>query len=47
MKKFGYQQSNGDHALFLKYWLGKVAALIIYVDDMIIIGNNEEEFSRL
>jgi hypothetical protein len=47
MKKYGYIQSNSDHTLFLKHQLGKVTALIIYVDDMIITGNNSEEISRL
>jgi hypothetical protein len=47
MKKYGYIQSNSDHTLFLKHQLGKVNALIIYVDDMIITGNNSEEISRL
>jgi hypothetical protein len=32
---------------FLKHLLGKVTALIVYVDDMIIIGDDAEEISRL
>ena len=36
MKKFGYVQSNSDHTLFLKRHKGKLTALIIYVDDMIL-----------
>ena len=47
MKKYGFQQSNADHTLFLKHRHGKVTALIIYVDDMIITGNDEEEISKL
>lgn len=47
MKKYGFQQSNGDHTLFLKHQSGKVTALIIYVDDMIITGDDFEEISRL
>jgi hypothetical protein len=47
MKKYGYIQSNSDHTLFLKHQLGKVTALIIYVDDMIITGDDSEEISRL
>lgn len=41
------QQSNADHTLFLKYLLGKVTTLVIYVDDMIITGDDEEEISML
>ena len=41
MKKFGYVQSNSDHSLFLKRHKGKLTALIIYVDDMIMTGVNQ------
>uniref|UniRef100_A0A2N9IGY8 Integrase catalytic domain-containing protein n=1 Tax=Fagus sylvatica TaxID=28930 RepID=A0A2N9IGY8_FAGSY len=47
MRKYGFQQSNSDHTLFLKHRLGKVTALIVYVDDMIITGDDAEEISRL
>jgi hypothetical protein len=47
MKKFGFKQSNSDHTLFLKHRNKKVTALIIYVDDMIITGDDVEEISRL
>ena len=47
MRKYGFTQSNSDHTLFLKHRLGKVTTLIIYVDDMIITGDDTEEISRL
>ncbi|WJZ96163.1 hypothetical protein VitviT2T_014875 [Vitis vinifera] len=47
MRKYGYLQSNSDHTLFLKHRQGKVTALIVYVDDMIIMGDDAEEISRL
>ena len=47
MRKYGCQQSNTDHTLFLKHRVGKVTALIIYVDDMIITGDDVEEISKL
>lgn len=47
MRKYGFNQSNSYHILFLKYQQGKVTALIIYVDDMIITGNDEKEIYRL
>jgi hypothetical protein len=47
MKKYGYQQSHSDHTLFLKRQRGKVTALIIYVDDMIITGDDSKEISSL
>jgi hypothetical protein len=45
--KYGFQQSNSDHTLFLKHRLGKVTALIVYVDDMIVTGDDAEEISKL
>ena len=47
MRKYGFKQSNSDHTSFLKHQRGKVTTLIIYVDDMIIIGDDEEEITRL
>ncbi|XP_070668503.1 uncharacterized protein [Malus domestica] len=36
-------QSNSDHTLFLKRQNGKLTALIVYVNDMVVIGNDPEE----
>lgn len=47
MLKYGFHQSNCDHTLFLKHHNGKVTALIIYVDDMIITGNDIIEIKKL
>ncbi|KAM1782481.1 hypothetical protein ACFX11_040944 [Malus domestica] len=47
MKKFGYIQSHSDHTLFLKRQNGKLTALIIYVDDMIMNGDDQNEIQRL
>ncbi|CAL9003170.1 unnamed protein product, partial [Prunus brigantina] len=47
MKKFGYVQSNSDHTLFLKRHKGKLTALIIYVDDMIVTGDDQAEMQNL
>lgn len=47
MTTFGYKQSNSDHTLFLKKLHGKITALIVYVDDMIVTGNNPEEMKAL
>ena len=47
MKKCGFQQSNSNHTLFLKHQRGKVTALIVYIDDMIITGDDLEEISKL
>ncbi|CAL8169544.1 unnamed protein product [Prunus armeniaca] len=47
MKKFGYVQSNSDHTLFLKRHKVKLTALIIYIDDMIVIGGDQAEMQNL
>ena len=47
MKKFKYKQSNVDHTLFIKRRGTKVTCLIIYVDDMIVTGDDEEEIEQL
>lgn len=44
MKSIGYGQSRGDHILFIKHSKeGKVTVLLVYVDDMIVTDNDEEE----
>ena len=40
MKEFGYKQSNSDHTLFIKHNEGRVTALIMYVDDMVMTGSS-------
>ncbi|WJZ82183.1 hypothetical protein VitviT2T_001965 [Vitis vinifera] len=47
MRVFGYRQSNSDHTLFLKKQHGKITALIVYVDDMVVTGNDPEEKKAL
>ncbi|RDX96277.1 Copia protein, partial [Mucuna pruriens] len=44
MISLGYKQSQGDHTLFIKHSPdGKLTLLLVYVDDMIIIGDDEIE----
>ena len=40
MKSYDYKQGNVDHTLFFKRMGGKVTLLIIYVDDMVVIGDD-------
>lgn len=47
MKKYNYTQSDYDHTLFYKHHQDKVTILIIYVDDMIITGDDSEEIGWL
>ena len=44
----GYKQSQGDHTLFIKHSAaGGVTALIVYVDDIIVTGNDPLEKESL
>ena len=47
MKNFGYKQSNSDHTLFLKHQKGKITTLIIYVDDMVVTSDDQDEIESL
>ncbi|CAL8175745.1 unnamed protein product [Prunus armeniaca] len=47
MKDFGYKQSNSNHTLVLKFKKGKVTTLIVYVDDMVVTGNDPKEKAAL
>lgn len=45
---YGYLQSQADHTIFYKHSKdGKVAILIVYVDDIILTGNDETELAAL
>nr|GFA60010.1 putative ribonuclease H-like domain-containing protein [Tanacetum cinerariifolium] len=47
MKRYGFKPSNSDHTLFHKNRKNHVTCLIIYVDNMVITGNDEEEIKKL
>ena len=47
MRVFCYRQSNLDHTLFLKKQHGKITTLIVYVDDMVVTGNDHEKIKAL
>ena len=46
--QFGFQQSRGDNTIFIKNKPeGKLTALIVYVDDIILIGNDVGEMKMI
>jgi len=48
VKKFGYDQCQTDHTMFVKHSsTGKKAILIVYVDDIILTGDHDEEILKL
>ena len=43
MLKWGFKQSLGDHTFFIKHYSQrKIAALIVYIDDIIVTGDDLE-----
>jgi len=48
MVSLGYKQIQGDHSLFIKHSLTcKLPVLLVYVDDIIIVGDDEPKKSTL
>ena len=44
MKESRYKQSQGDHTLFIKHSAAEgVTALLVYVNDIIVTGNDREK----
>ena len=39
----GYRQSNADHTLFFKHNYDKITILVVYVDDIVITGDDDKE----
>ncbi|KAL6311712.1 hypothetical protein AAG906_024601 [Vitis piasezkii] len=47
-EKLGSNKSQTDHTMFYKHNKdGKIAILIVYVDDIVLTGNDKEELERL
>ena len=48
LRRDGYTQCQLDHTLFVKHLTsGKLIVLIVYVDDIVLTGNGEEEMVHL
>jgi hypothetical protein len=43
----GYSQCNGDHTVFYKHQGSHITILAVYVDDIVITGDDVEEIKRL
>ena len=39
----GYTQSSADHSLFVKFKGPSITVLLVYVDDIVLSGNNQTE----
>ncbi|RVX01148.1 Retrovirus-related Pol polyprotein from transposon TNT 1-94 [Vitis vinifera] len=48
VKGYGFVQCQSDHTLFVKHFPeGKLAIIIVYVDDIILTGDHEEKIDSL
>jgi Reverse transcriptase (RNA-dependent DNA polymerase) len=47
MIKEGYLQSNADHTMFIRRKGEKLCVLIVYVDDIVLTGNDTVEMKRI
>jgi Reverse transcriptase (RNA-dependent DNA polymerase) len=47
MVDMGYQQINVDHTVFYRQYRGHTTMLAVYVDDMIVTGNDEKGIAQL
>ena len=48
MKEKDYRQAHSDHTMFYKHNKeGKIAILIVYVDDIVMTGSDESELTEL
>ncbi|XP_075499991.1 uncharacterized protein LOC142538567 [Primulina tabacum] len=48
IKKLGYVQGQADHTLFFKHSeKGKITIFIVYVDDIIVTGDNNDEMEMV
>jgi len=47
MKYVRYKQSNSNHTLFLKHNEKQTTTVIVFVDNMIMIGNDLEDWKTL
>lgn len=47
MLKFGYKQMQADHTLFVKHMDVKLTTLIIYMNDIVVTGNDDDEVTCL
>jgi len=43
----GYSQYNGDHTVFYKHQGCRITILAMYVDDIVITGDDVEEIKKL
>ena len=48
IKRYAYIQSQADHTMFYKHSNdGKIAILIVYVDDIVLTGDDCDELAKL
>jgi hypothetical protein len=43
----GYNQSQADHSLYIKYFKNSFTELLVYVDDIVVAGISIEEIHHV
>ncbi|MCO5613252.1 hypothetical protein L7F22_067528 [Adiantum nelumboides] len=43
LKNIGFKQSTADHSLFLNHVDGEILVIVLYVDDLILIGSHDDQ----
>lgn len=47
MKNLECSQGNDEYTFLVKRCVSKVSILMVYVDDMIVVGDNEEKIRQM
>lgn len=47
VRRYGYKQSHADHTLFFRRCEGKISILIVYVDDIVLTGDDIVELMNI
>jgi len=47
LKRHGYTQGQSDHTLFFKHHKGKMVVLAVYVDDIVLTGDDKVEINQI
>jgi len=43
----GFKQAHADHSLFTKFTSSSYMALLVYVDDIVLVGSHLDEFKKM
>ena len=47
LKNQGYTQGQSDHTMFVKHQKGKITVIVVYVDDIVLTGDDTNEIENI